>query len=386
MLNKLSPYGNLIAAIATVVSCDIAFGLTYQLLPLILHAQGVPAWLIGVNAAMGPLGLLIAGPFLPKAIHKFGAKPLVFSAITTIIVVLMGFAAHLPFIVWFPLRFCLGVAIGMLFTVSEVWIINASNDGNRGLIMGLYTSALSISFAVGPLIVPYTGIDGWLPWALGIVCVALAALPLMMVNVSGDSTEKPHGFIVALKRAPVLYAAIATAAIFDNVIISFFTIYGMGRGLSLSTASDILGLAIVSGSLLFFLLGMLGDRFGRNRVVLICVSLTILNAALLTVFITTPFALAHTILLITAAFGIYVLSLAIVGDVFKGPDVVAGAAGVAAMWGFGGLVGPPVAGAAIDAFGFNALPITIMVLYAILLAALMLNGGKIVRQTEIDQS
>ncbi len=385
MLNKLSPYGNMIAAIATVVSCDIAFGLTYQLLPLILHAQGIPAWLIGVNAAMGPLGLLMAGPFLPSVIHKFGAKPLVFCAIITIIFVLLGFAVHLPFILWFPLRFCLGISIGMLFTVSEVWIINASTNGNRGLVMGLYTSALSISFAVGPLIVPYTGIDGWLPWAIGMVCVAFASLPLMTVNVSGDSNEKPHGFIEAFRRAPILYAAIATAAIFDNIIISFFTIYGMGRGLSLSNASEILGLGIVSGSLLFFPLGMLGDRFGRNRVVVICAGLTILNAALLTVFITTPFSLAHTILLITAAFGIYVLSLAIVGDVFKGPDVVAGSAGVAAMWGFGGLVGPPAAGAAIDAFGFNAMPVTIMLLYAILFAALMLNGGKLVRQTEIDR-
>ncbi len=374
----------MIAAIATVVSCDIAFGLTYQLLPLILHAQGVPAWLIGVNAAMGPLGLLLAGPFLPAMIHKFGAKRLVFTAILVIILVLLCFAAHLPFIFWFPLRFCLGIAIGMLFTVSEVWIINASNENNRGLVMGLYTSALSISFAVGPLIVPYTGIDGWLPWAIGMACVACAALPLMTVNVSGDSTEKSHGFIEAFRRAPILYAAIATAAIFDNIIISFFTIYGMGRGLSLSNASEILGLAIISGSLLFFLLGMLGDRFGRNRVVVICVGLTILNAALLMVLITTSFALAQTIILITTAFGIYVLSLAIVGDVFKGPDVVAGSAGVAAMWGFGGLIGPPAAGAAIDAFGFNAMPVTIIVLYAILFTALMLNGGKLVRQTEID--
>ena len=386
MFKNLRPYGNMIAAIATVVSCDIAFGLTYQLLPLILHAQGVPAWLIGVNAAMGPLGLLMAGPFLPVWIHKFGARRLVFTAIITIVLVLLGFALHLPFMFWFPLRFCLGVAIGMLFTVSEVWIINASNDGNRGLVMGLYTSALSISFAVGPLIVPYTGINGWLPWGIGMGCVALAALPLMTVNVSGDSTDKPHGFIEAFRRGPILYAAIATAAIFDNVIISFYTIYGMGRGLSLGDASEMLGLAIISGSLLFFPLGILGDKFGRSRVVVICVGFTVLNAALLTVLITTPFALAHSIILITAAFGIYVLSLAVVGDVFKGPDVVAGSAGVAAMWGFGGLVGPPAAGVVIDAFGFNAMPITIMVLYAFLFGALMLNGGKLVRQTETNVS
>ena len=68
------PVGTLIAAMATVGVCDVAFGLTFQLQPLILEAMGIPAWIIGINAAMGPLGILLIGPFLPRIIAGFGGK------------------------------------------------------------------------------------------------------------------------------------------------------------------------------------------------------------------------------------------------------------------------------------------------------------------------
>ena len=67
----LSPrYGNLVAAIATIACCDIAMGLTLQLLPLLMERGGHPAWMIGANTAMGPIGILMAGPFLPRVIGK----------------------------------------------------------------------------------------------------------------------------------------------------------------------------------------------------------------------------------------------------------------------------------------------------------------------------
>ena len=67
-------YGNLVAAIAAVAACDIALGLTLQLLPLLMEKQGVAAWVIGLNAAMGPIGILLAGPFLPYVLGNIGTK------------------------------------------------------------------------------------------------------------------------------------------------------------------------------------------------------------------------------------------------------------------------------------------------------------------------
>jgi fucose permease len=79
------------------------------------------------------------------------------------------------------------------------------------------------------------------------------------------------------------------------------------------------------------------------------------------------------------AFATYVVGLATMGDTFKGHDLMSGTAAVAAMWGVGGLIGPPVAGAAIDLVGIDAMPVTLAAFYVLLLAGLAFTGGKLVR-------
>ena len=85
-------------------------------------------------------------------------------------------------------------------------------------------------------------------------------------------------------------------------------------------------------------------------------------------------------LLTASAFGVYMVALATMGDSFKGPDLISGAAAIAAMWGVGGLIGPPVAGVAIDLFGINAMPVTLASFYVILLVGVILSGGRLVRE------
>src|SRR5205814_551035 len=147
---------------------------------------------------------------------------------------------------WFIIRFVFGVAAGVLFSVSEAWILSSAEKGTRGRVMGLYTSILGITFAVGPLIIPLTGIDGWLPWLIGIGCVSLSALPLAFVQVSeGAFREEGAGFVGFIYRAPLLLFAIATVTIFDAVMLSFFSIFGLRSGLALATVSSVLGVGII---------------------------------------------------------------------------------------------------------------------------------------------
>ena len=75
------------------------------------------------------------------------------------------------------------------------------------------------------------------------------------------------------------------------------------------------------------------------------------------------------------------VALATMGDNFKGPDLISGSAAFAAMWGIGGLFGPPIAGTAIDAFGINAMPVILAVFYALLLAGIAWTGGRLVRES-----
>src|SRR3954469_10215932 len=96
--------GNIIAALAAVGACDIAFGLTLQLMPLLMERGGWPAWAIGLNVAMGPVGILLAGPFLPKLLGQFGTRR---ATLVLVLVLCASLAAisRTPVWMWFPLRF-----------------------------------------------------------------------------------------------------------------------------------------------------------------------------------------------------------------------------------------------------------------------------------------
>jgi MFS family permease len=373
--------GDLVAAIATIAACDIALGLTFSLLPLILDARGVPAWLIGANAAMGPLGITCAGPFLPRIVRRFGARLLVFASIAVICVGLACFKLFPSLPAWFVIRFIFGTAAGTLFTVSEAWILSIANAGSRGRIMGLYTSILSITFAVGPLIIPTTGIDGWMPWLIGIACVLVSIVPFAFVTASDAAfrTEEGGGFFAFTKRAPLLLCAVLAVTLVDGIILSFFQIWGLRHGVGLKEISTILGFAIIGNVLVQYPVGLLADRWSRTAVVVLGSIATVILAIGL-VWTVDSWALWPVALLLgSTAFVAYTIALTVLGDEFKGPDLIAGSAAISVMWGFGGIAGPPLAGIAVDTFGADAVPIAIATPFAVLLVLITVARGRLVR-------
>ena len=298
------------------------------------------------------------------------------------LVVSLAAISSLPVWMWFPLRFFFGLSTGALFVVSEAWILSAATAENRGRVMGIYTSLLSVTFAVGPLILPWTGIEGFLPWGIGIVCVLLSILPLAFVKVSDEQfklQEGGSGFFGFVRRAPMLLYAIGAATLFDNVLIAFFTIYGMGNGLDLAVASRLLGIGIIGNVLLSYPLGWLADHWSRRAVMYLSAAITVVLSLSLLVVIGHWSVWPIMMVLAPMAFATYVVGLATMGDTFKGHDLMSGTAAVAAMWGVGGLIGPPVAGAAIDLVGIDAMPFTLAAFYVLLLAGLAFTGGKLVR-------
>lgn len=373
--------GTLIAALATVGVCDVAFGLTLQLQPLLMEARGIPAWLIGLNTAAGAAGVLLAGPLLPRIIARLGGRQVTFTAILVIAFCLAAMALLPPPWWWFPLRFALGAAIGTLFTVSETWVLTVATNENRGRIMGIYTSMLSVTFAVGPIILPFTGTEGLAPWLICIVFVLLGLIPLLFVRIRDVSEDGGHGNIFAvIGRAPLLFGCIAAATVFDSVIISFFSIFATRNGVPLADASNMLAAGIIAGVVFFYPLGLWADRWSKNGVVVICAAATVASCVLLAPLLQTPLIWPLVVFIFCAAFGVYVVALALIGDVFKGRDMVAASAAVAAMWGVGGIVGPPIAGRVIDSFGINSFPLTLSGFYALLLLGLLAQRGRVVEQ------
>ena len=131
---------NLIAACAAVCVFAFSLGEIFPLLSLNMEADGVSPRMIGFNTAMAPIGILVAGLFIPRLSHAFGAKRVaLFMAFATgAIFILYPLLDWLP--AWFLLRFTQGMTVATLFALSEAWVLQSATGKWRGLIIGAYAT------------------------------------------------------------------------------------------------------------------------------------------------------------------------------------------------------------------------------------------------------
>lgn len=374
---------NLVAAIAMVFVCDMALGLTYPLLNVIMEARGVEAWLIGLNSAMGPLGIIAAGLALPRLLARVHSGPVAWAGLVLLVVTLLAFGLSDDFWVWCALRFVLGVGIAVLFSVSEAWLMHFSPDEHRGKITAAYTTVMALGFGAGAALLPVAGTQGFLPFVLAAVMITLSGLPLLLMRLDG---KEFHGeqegasmasFAVA---APLLLAGILTMTLFDSIMLSFFPIYALREGLELTRGAWILSAAITGAALLQIPVGWLADRWSRTGVIWLCTLTTIILCFVMPLVLNSWLVWPLAIILGTAAYSIYALALVALGDRFKGPMLVAGSAAVAAMWGIGGIAGPPVTGWAFSGIGHHTLPWLLAAPFAVFAIFFGAAGGHLVRR------
>ena len=127
----------MVGIIATITAFAVAQGLTYPLLSFILERQGTTPGLIGLSAAMTPLGFIVSAPFIPAlARHVGGARLAILCSILAPLT-LAAIAVVQDVWAWMPLRFVLGFVANPLYVVSETWLITITPAHRRGRIMQL---------------------------------------------------------------------------------------------------------------------------------------------------------------------------------------------------------------------------------------------------------
>ena len=109
---------NVIGAIALVFGADVAMGLTYPLLNLLLEARGVDERIIGLNAAMSPLGIIVMGLILPRLVASRSSAPIAWIAMISLAATILAMGLFTNLTAWFVVRFLLGAAAGALFSLS----------------------------------------------------------------------------------------------------------------------------------------------------------------------------------------------------------------------------------------------------------------------------
>ncbi|MYD75017.1 MAG: MFS transporter [Gammaproteobacteria bacterium] len=158
---------NLVPACAAISVFGLAFGMSFPLLSLILESRGVSETMIGINASMMPIGILLFSPAIPAISARLGGRNMAIGAALLTALIILTYRIFDSIEAWFVLRLLQGVCISTLFVLSEVWIVRYAGDAHRGKVVAVYGSILSLSFGTGPALVSWIGIEGWAPFVMG---------------------------------------------------------------------------------------------------------------------------------------------------------------------------------------------------------------------------
>ena len=358
------------------ISCMAIFGITVAvmapLISLILEARGVDRTTIGAMAAMPAISLLATNPFIPAIVRRLGLNPFIQGCIVLQLVLTLLMPLIDDLAAWFVLRALMGAAINGLFVASETWINAVAEERSRGRVMAVYGTVLSGSFALGPLIISVTGTEGWAPFLVVALLVALAGLPLFWTReLSPVIAGRPSfGVIAFLWVAPALAAAVGLAAFKEMSIAALLPVFGVRSGLSVESAAGLLTAGYTGALLAQLPIGWLADRMNRYLLLIVLMCLGLAGCLLLPQII----ALGHPLMWLGMALwiglfsGIYVVAMTLVGQRFRGADLVSANAAFGFLWGFGLLAGPSLSGAAMDIWDPEGFPATLAAATCVALA------------------
>ncbi|MDR1490060.1 MAG: MFS transporter [Desulfovibrio sp.] len=360
---------------AAVVATAAIFGLTYSLsaalIALDLAAKGLSETLIGCNAAMHAVGVLLMAFLLPGITARLGLRRTVLAALVTAASLLALFPA-LPVVwLWFPLRILLGSSSETLFVLSETWLNALSSEETRARAMGVYTAALSVGFALGPLILSAVGSDGFLPYLVGTGLTLLSALCILSPRIATPQIEKPaYGNAFHYMRlAPLALAATALNAAIETSGLTFLPLYALSLGWPEHQATQLMTCIMFGAIVLQLPVGWLGDKMNRSRLALYLAALSALGAACWPLVLQSVLATYGVLFLWGGAFvGLYTIMLTIVGSRFQGGELIGIYAAMGLLWGVGALLGPLLAGLSMQ-FMRHGLPFFVAFACALFIAA-----------------
>lgn len=266
--------------IGSVFICGAAEGMLLPLVAVLLEKNGVSALLNGLGSTSLYIGMLISVPLLEKPMRKLGYKLFLIIGLALITVPLFLFPISMNLWFWFALRLCVGFGDSILHLAAQTWITIDSPMNKRGRNIAFYGLSFGLGIAAGPLLVRLIAFGTNVPFITsGFFCLAVLLLLFLLKNeypelsTSGGSTLR-QVFARYKKVIAATWSGLAVTLAFGYLETSLnnsFPIFAVRQGYNLDQISILLP-SFVTGALLTQVpLGMLGDRFGRRRLLpLIC--------------------------------------------------------------------------------------------------------------------
>lgn len=371
------------AAIASISVVGIAIGLGMPLLSIIMESRGHSATMIGLNTAVAGLASIAGAPLATPLAVRFGVA---WTMLWMILIGAIAFTAFYfaPFWMWFPLRVVLHIALTVLFILSEFWISTSAPPERRGFVLGIYATVLSLGFALGPWLFSRLGSGGFLPFGAVFILVMLATIPVFAARYESPKivvNEEARHFLRYIWLVPTATAAVLVFGAVETGGFALFPVYGSRSGYSEGDAALLLTMIGLGNVFMQIPMGLISDRIGDRRYMLIACSTIGLAGMLLLPLVSTNWHLMAALLFVWGGMvaALYTIGLAHLGSRLSGHELANANAAFVLCYGLGMVIGPQAIGISMDAFGNDGFAWALaafFLLYVVLAVARIATGDR----------
>ncbi len=325
----------------------LASGLFNSFLSLRMGIENFPPQLIGLVVSAYFAGFLFGSLWAGAIVAQVGHIR-AFAAFTAI---LTGSFLFLALFVspwaWMAIRVLAGFAMAGIFIVTESWLNDRADTGNRGRILSFYMIVNQLASGLGQQLLQAGDPAGPDLFLIAGALLSVALVPVALSPSAGPPPPSRHALsLPALYRiSPLGVVGCFAVGLSNAAFYSLAPLFGLSLGLSVTAIAQFMTVTIFAGMIMQWPIGRLSDRRDRRHVI---VGVTFgVVAASAAIAVVGGWSLPLLLFLVAIYGGlsltIYPLMVAHANDFTGAHQRVAASAGLLMAYGIGAVIGPIVA-------------------------------------------
>lgn len=361
--------------VGIVAISGLSQGMLLPAIAMIFEQEGIRSSINGIHATALYIGILFVSPWLEKPMQRFGMKPIIVIGGFLVIISLFFFTQTFSFWAWFILRFLVGVGDHMLHVGTQTWITTTSDPSKIGRQVSIYGVFFGIGFAVGPYLASTVQYGLATPFIVStILCLIgwLLLLPTKNAFPEQDDTGKKNESSLSRYKQVFVLAWIALMGplaygVLEAMLNSNLPVYALRKGWSVADVSFLLPAFAIGGIVTQIPLGILSDRYGRDRILTWTFSISAIIFLLAAVFDGYYWIVFGCMLLAGMVIGsCFSLGLGFMTDLLPRHLLPAGNILSGIAFSIGSIMGPVLGGIFIEKIQYTSFFIAVMIIMVII--------------------